>query len=82
MLHIKLPKKKVAGACERVAERLSQDIARMNRSPGQGSIQIDVATALFATDRKHFHDMADMAMRSVGDVYVSPKLWADIKEVY
>ncbi len=74
MLHIKLPKKKVASACRRVAERLSQDIGRIPANK--------TARACLSIDRKHFHDMTDMVMRSVGDVYVSPKLWAAIKEMY
>ena len=93
MLHIKLPKGKVAQACERAAEMASRRIAMANdryrfdlerwRKDGGGDAPVpskDVEPLI--DDRNKLHAMADMAKHSTGDVYVSPELWGAIRGCY
>lgn len=93
MLHIKLPKGKVAQACERASEEATRRIVVANdryrreleiwRKDGGCDAPVpsnDVE--LLSQDRDNLHAMADMCKHSVGDVYVSPELWRAIKGVY
>jgi len=95
VLHIKLPKGKVAAACERAADQCSRRIAVENQrySAQVGSWQktkrkYEVlpphpSRVLDMTaDRKRLHDMADACGYSTGDVYVSTELWNQIKGYY
>lgn len=86
MLHIKLPKGKVAAACERAAEMITRRIVvengRYRRSVESWQMTTaEIVTAL-SKERDRLQTMADMAKHSVGDVYVSQELWRTIKEVY
>lgn len=93
MLHIKLPKGKVAAACERAAEEATRRIVVENdryrselerwRKDGEGEAPVpNLAVELLVDDRNKLHALADMAKHSVGDVYVAPGLWHGIKGVY
>ncbi len=94
MLHIKLPKGKVAQACERAAEMATRRIVVANdryrselerwRKDGEGGDPPDKPRDLFLLeqDRTNLYAMADMCKHSVGDVYVAPGLWYGIKGVY
>jgi hypothetical protein len=93
VLHIKLPKGKVATACERAAEQCSKRIAvandryrseleRWRKSGGDFLRPGQCDQTVLIQDRETLHSMADMAKHSTGDVYVSPELWNIIKGVY
>ncbi len=94
MLHIKLPKGKVAQACERAGQyhsRLAEagrmaylrDVEAWRKSVGASGRYPPKPPAddeLFAARR--LLDMADACTFSTGDVYVSTELWDQIKGYY
>jgi hypothetical protein len=94
VLHIKLPKNKVAKACECVAKQCSSLIAIINdqyrfdlecwRKDGKDGDPPNKPRDLFVftEQRSRLYRMADMAKHSTGDVYVSAELWDEIKGVY
>ena len=93
MLHIKLPKGKVATACERAGQWYS-DVNRAKRADFMRELEawrktghIHVAPPEPPSDRdarksKEFLGMADACSFSTGDVYVSAALWEEIKGWY
>jgi len=98
MLHIKLPKGKVAEACERASDwhERHRDLLmdQYNAATRDWHKTHDIRKGRAMPPRpprallhssssiKELSDAAVMARRSTGDVYVSPTLWGKIKGVY
>ena len=91
MLHIKLPKGKVAQACKRAGQRWSRmheaalmkyhaDCEAWRKTP-KGSPPRWGADYLGRTASR-LCGMADACTFSTGDVYVSTELWDEIKGYY
>ena len=96
MLHLKLPKGKVATACERAgqyhsklaeAERMAylRDLEAWRKTAnmaGRGRYPPHAPKNRERAIAKRLLDMADACTFSTGDVYVSTELWDQIKGYY
>ena len=91
MLHLKLPKGKVAAACECAGQRWSRmheaalmayhaDVEAWRKKP-KGSPP-NWNADLYKDQASRLCDMADACTFSTGDVYVSTELWNHIKGYY